>query len=74
MMPRIPISLIYKVVLYEKYAKILLDRIEQRKKIRSFDENVRKQKEKTQMELEIDAFINDMEQKLAERKAARSIV
>ena len=63
-------SYIYKVVLYEKYAKILLDRIEQRKKIRSFDENVRKQKEKTQMELEIDAFINDMEQKLAERKAA----
>ena len=58
------------VVLYEKYAKILLDRIEQRKKIRSFDENVRKQKEKAQMELEIDAFINDMEQKLAERKAA----
>ena len=42
MMPRIPTSLIYKVVLYEKYAKILLDRIEQRKKIRSFDENVRK--------------------------------
>lgn len=38
----------YKVVLYEKYAKILLDRIEQRKKIRSFDENVRKQKEKTE--------------------------
>ena len=36
----------------------------------SFDENVRKQKEKAQMELEIDAFINDMEQKLAERKAA----
>ena len=64
------LSYIYKVVLYEKYAKILLDRIEQRKKIRSFDENVRKQKEKTQMELEIDAFINDMEQKLAERKAA----
>ena len=63
-------SYIFKVVLYEKYAKILLDRIEQRKKIRSFDENVRKQKEKAQMELEIDAFINDMEQKLAERKAA----
>ena len=36
----------------------------------SFDENVRKQKEKARMELEIDAFINDMEQKLAERKAA----
>lgn len=63
-------SYIYKVVLYERYAKILLDRIEQRKMIRSFDENVRKQKEKAQMELEIDAFINDMEQKLAERKAA----
>lgn len=64
------LSYIYKVVLYEKYAKILLDKIEQRKKIRSFDENVRKQKEKAQMELEIDAFINDMEQKLAERKTA----
>ena len=63
-------SYIYKVVLYERYAKILLDRIEQRKKIRSFDENVLKQKEKAQMELEIDAFINDMEQKLAEKKAA----
>ena len=61
-------SYIYKVVLYEKYAKILLDRIEQRKKIRSFDDNVRKQKEKAQMELEIDAFIADMEQKLADRK------
>ena len=62
-------SYIYKVVLYEKYAIILLDRIKQRKKIRSFDENVRKQKEKAQMELEIDAFIADMEQKLADRKA-----
>lgn len=64
------LSYIYKVVLYEKYALFLLGRIEQRKKLRSIDEDLRKQKEKAQMEVEVDAFIADMEQKLAERKAA----
>ena len=64
------LSYIYKVVLYEKYALFLLGRIEQRKKLRSIDEELRRQKEKAQMEVETDAFIADMEQKLAERKAA----
>lgn len=64
------LSYIYKVVLYEKYALFILGRIEQRKKLRSIDEDLRKQKEKAQMEVEVDAFIADMEQKLAERKAA----
>ena len=49
----------------------LLGRIEQRKTLRSIDENMRKQKEKAQMEVETDAFIADMEQKLAERKATQ---
>ena len=64
------LSYIYKVVLYEKYALFLLGRIERRKTLRSIDEKMRKQKEKAQMEVETDAFIADMEQKLAERKAA----
>lgn len=63
------LSYIYKVVLYEKYAKFLLGRIEQRKRLQSIDNDIRKQKEKAQMEAEVDAFIADMEQKLAERKA-----
>ena len=63
------LSYIYKVVLYEKYAKFLLGRIEQRKRLQSIDDDIRKQKEKVQMEVEVDAFIADMEQKLAERKA-----
>ena len=62
------LSYIYKVVLYEKYALFLLGRIEQRKTLRSIDEKMRKQKEKAQMEVEIDAFIADIEKKLTERK------
>lgn len=62
------LSYIYKVVLYEKYAKFLLGRIDQRKRLRSIDDDIRKQKEKVQMEAEVDAFIADMEQKLVERK------
>ena len=64
------LSYIYKVVLYEKYALFLLGRIEKRKTLRSIDEKMNKQKEKAQMEVETDAFIADMEKKLAERKAA----
>lgn len=69
MMPRIPISLIYKVVLYEKYIKFLLEDKKKHRYLIEIAEEERRWKEKQREDAETDAFIADMEQKLAERKA-----
>ena len=62
-------SYIYKVVLYEKYAKFLLEDKKKHKLLIEIDQDRKRWKEREQKEAEADAFIADMEQKLAERKA-----
>ena len=63
-------SYIYKVVLYERYAKFLLEDKKKHLFLIEIAEEERRFKEKEQKEAEADAdaFIADMEQKLAERK------
>lgn len=64
-------SYIYKVVLYERYIKFLLeDKKKHQLLIKIVEEERRfKEREQKQKEAEADAFIADMEQRLAERKA-----
>lgn len=64
----IPTSLIYKVVLYERYVKFLLDDKKKHQLLIGVIEEERRYKEREQKEAEADAFIANMEQKLAERK------
>ena len=63
-------SYIYKVVLYERYAKFLLeDKKKHQLLIKIVEEERRfKEREQKQKKAEADAFIADMEQRLAERK------
>ncbi len=62
-------SYIYKVVLYEKYIKFLLEDKKKHRYLIEIAEEERRWKEKQREDAETDAFIADMEQKLAERKA-----
>ena len=64
-------SYIFKVVLYERYIKILLDDKKKHQLLIKILEEERKfkEREQKQKEAEADALIADMEQKLAERKA-----
>jgi len=63
-------SYIYKVVLYERYIKFLLeDKKKHQLLIKIVEEERRfKEREQKQKKAEADAFIADMEQRLAERK------
>ena len=61
-------SYIYKVVLYERYVKFLLEDKKKHLFLIEISEEERRFKEKEQKEAEADAIIADMEQKLAERK------
>ena len=63
-------SYIYKVVLYERYVKFLLEDKKKHQLLIEIDQDRKRWKEREQKEAEADAFIADMEQKLAERKAA----
>ena len=63
-------SYIYKVVLYERYVKILLEDQKKHQLLIEIDKDRKRWKEREQKEAEADAFIADMEQKLAERKAS----
>ena len=62
-------SYIYKVVLYERYVKFLLEDKKKHQLLIEIDQDRKRWKEREQKEAEADAFIADMEQKLAERKA-----
>lgn len=62
-------SYIYKVVLYERYVKFLLEDKKKHQLLIEIDLDRKRWKEREQKEAEADAFIADMEQKLAERKA-----
>ena len=63
-------SYIYKVVLYERYVKFLLEDKKKHQLLIEIDLDRKRWKEREQKEAEADAFIADMEQKLAERKDA----
>ena len=63
-------SYIYKVVLYERYIKFLLEDKKKHQLLIEIDQDRKRWKEREQKEAEADAFIADMEQKLAERKAS----
>lgn len=62
-------SYIYKVVLYERYVKFLLEDKKKHQLLIEIDLDRKRWKEREQKEAEADAFIADMEHKLAERKA-----
>lgn len=62
-------SYIYKVVLYERYVNFLLEDKKKHQLLIEIDLDRKRWKEREQKEAEADAFIADMEQKLAERKA-----
>ena len=62
-------SYIYKVVLYERYIKFLLEDKKKHQLLIEIDQDRKRWKEREQKEAEADSFIADMEQKLAERKA-----
>ena len=62
-------SYIYKVVLYERYVKFLLEDKKKHQLLIKIVEDERRFKERELKEAEADAFIADMEEKLAERKA-----
>ena len=61
-------SYIYKVVLYERYIKFLLEDKKKHQYLIEIDQDRKRWKEREQKEAEADAIIADMEQKLAERK------
>lgn len=61
-------SYIYKVVLYERYAKFLLEDKKKHKYRIEIDEEMRRYHERERKDAETEAFIADMEQKLTERK------
>ncbi len=62
-------SAIYKVVVNEKYAQYLLERMGQRNELRQFREKRRRKKETEKILAEVDAIISDMEEKLSVRQA-----
>ena len=61
-------SYIYKVVLYEQYAKFLLEDKKKHQYLIEIDEEMRRYHEKERRDAETETVIADMEQKLAERK------
>ena len=62
-------SYIYKVVLYERYIKFLLEDKKKHQLLIEIVQDRKRWKERELKEAETDVFIADMEQKLAERKA-----